>query len=78
MEIRAALEGLKFISKCQSNHVPFSRCAIITDSIYVFQGFKSASYWAANRWQRTEGRPIENPDTLEAGAHSAFQRPRSL
>jgi ribonuclease HI len=62
MEIRAALEGLKFIAQCQSRRVTFGRSAILTDSTYVFDGFKSAPYWAADRWQSADGRPIENPD----------------
>jgi ribonuclease HI len=62
MEIRAVLHGLKFIAERQSSRVNFSRSAILTDSTYVFNGFRSAPYWAADRWQSAEGRPIENRD----------------
>lgn len=62
MEIRAVLEGLNFITEYQANRVTFGRSAVLTDSLYVFNGVRSAPYWAANRWQSDEGRPIENRD----------------
>jgi len=62
MEIRAVIEALRFMSQCRSDGTPFSRSVVLTDSLYVFDGFRNAPNWAANQWQSAEGRPIENRD----------------
>src|SRR5205807_313347 len=46
----------------QSGGLSISRSAVLTDSTYVWNGARSAPYWAADRWLSRGGPPIENPD----------------
>jgi ribonuclease HI len=61
MELCACIRALEYVAD-QGKSIGVQRVQIITDSIYVANGYKSAPHWRANGWKTLAGRPIENFD----------------
>ena len=63
MELRAAIEGLLFLSKLPSTKLPIT---IHTDSSYLINGITKWVYgWQKNGWKTKEKKDVENRDLWE-------------
>lgn len=59
MELQAAILALKEVPSMQlSSRV--SRIVVFTDSSYVVDNYKRATYWSKNKWFNNAGAPIAN------------------
>lgn len=63
MELKACIEGLAFLTKrhCPVRVGDFSKVVIITDSMYVKDGYAQArGTWRRNGWRTREGNPVRH------------------
>jgi ribonuclease HI len=62
---RMELRGCIWVHEWVQDHagaLSVNRIQIVTDSMYVFQNWRNASYWKKNGWRLADGRPAENID----------------
>jgi ribonuclease HI len=65
MELRACISALEW-SRQNAKSIGCPRIIIVTDSLYVFNNVKNASYWKKAKWRNKDGRPVENSDLWDA------------
>jgi ribonuclease HI len=61
MELRACIWAHKWANE-NASLLKVSRVQIVTDSQYVHNFWRTASYWKRNGWRLADGRPAENDD----------------
>jgi ribonuclease HI len=61
MELMACIRAHEYVRE-RGSALGVQRVQIITDSLYVYNGLKSAVGWKRNHWRTREGRPVENDD----------------
>jgi ribonuclease HI len=61
MELRACVWAHKWANEHAAS-LKINRVQIVTDSQYVHNFWRTASYWKRNGWRLADGRPAENDD----------------
>jgi len=60
MELLALLEALKYLRRFPSSSS--IHAVIVTDSMYVYDGYRNAQYWQRDDWTGRSGMPTANVD----------------
>jgi len=61
MELLACIRALEYVAD-EGAALGVQRVLIVTDSKYVDNSHRMASFWRHNNWRNAAGRPVENPD----------------
>lgn len=61
MELQACIRAHEYVVD-KGAALGVQRVLIVTDSLYVFDNFRRAPMWRANKWMNLAGRPLENSD----------------
>lgn len=61
MELSAVIAAMEWVNR-RGVGLDYGRVQIFSDSQYVVNGHRSATFWQKAGWRNADGRPIENPD----------------
>jgi ribonuclease HI len=61
MELRACIKGFEYARQFAELSM-FQRIIVISDSQYLNDNHRRASYWKKNAWKNADGKPVDNED----------------